>query len=201
MADLGLATFATSGHEQIQLPLVGQTVEVVRLHPEWELAPRKASFAGIPNKRVLGGPASVAGVSPALAVAKVVAAAVGQSCWWAVWGSEVKGVGAATNRREEYPPGVAHLVAAISARTREIMIECDRESEECDIPWRRDHGKPSQRGGLWDVVTVDEHGSPLFAACKSPTDRLRDNQRAFLEAGLELFDVDRFISVSWRHTA
>jgi hypothetical protein len=66
-------------------------------------------------------------------------------------------------------------------------------------PGWKDRG--GQRGGPWDVVSVAPNGKLCFLECKRADeggDRIRDNQRAFLEAALEVMDVAAFAVVSWR---
>jgi hypothetical protein len=70
-------------------------------------------------------------------------------------------------------------------------------------PWRVEAstvGKaPPIRGGLWDVISLASDNTVRSIECKKAgEDSLKDNQRAFLEAGLERMDVRRLAIVSWR---
>jgi hypothetical protein len=58
----------------------------------------------------------------------------------------------------------------------------------------------SRRGGVWDVVGLSGAGEYVFLECKRADkghDRIRPNQRAFLEAVRQELPTPRFGVVSW----
>ena len=182
-----------------------QAVHVARVNVSWPLQEHRAApFAGIPNKRLVSGKALIDGVPPEVAVARAVRSGCSADSWWSAWGSETIGISASSRRRENHPERVAVIIATLAARTRDLMVACDHRSTEEGIPWRESRptkaGKPSMRGGLWDVVVLRTDGALDFIECKEDgKDFINDAQRAFLEAALERKDTKAkdMAIVSW----
>lgn len=199
----GISVLLPADHERIELPWSYRTVQVPRVHPVLALVVGgTVTYAGIPNKHLVSVPSLIDRVPAELAVASLVGSAQGGEAWWAIWGSETRGVEPSGGTPTAYPPAVATVIARISARARTLMSECDRRTATSGSPWRRD--RKVMRGGLWDVVALAPDGMLRFVECKradTGADRIRDNQRAFLEAALEEAGLEAFAVVSWHARA
>jgi hypothetical protein len=177
----------------LRLPWRDENVTVARLdvslpfHP-----PPGVPFCGIPNKRLVDVPwLGVANVPQELAVARACTrAGLGQS-WWSDWKNPRFGI-SVDKQRSPFPLAVEDHLSALRDAAEHLARQCDEREPSSGISWRKDRGK---RGGQWDVVIAGGSNGLLMAECKGK-DRMRDMQRAWIEAAISLgYDVGDFLIV------